>query len=66
MPQPFSSSLMSRYVPKTEDLRCLHPLKMRKCEVDFEGRRVQWGCSEQGRKQENPRIFAMIAKISQS
>ena len=34
VPQPFSSSLMSRYVPNAEDSQCFQPLKMKKCEVD--------------------------------
>ena len=34
MPQPISSSLMSRYVPNVEDSQCFQPSKMKKCEVD--------------------------------
>ena len=41
MPQPFSSSLMSRCVLNVEDLQCFQPSKMKKCEVDFEERRMQ-------------------------
>ena len=41
MSQPFSSSLMSRYVLNVEDLQCFQPSKMKECEVDFEGRRLQ-------------------------
>ena len=41
MPQPISSSSMSRYVLSTEDLQCFQPSKMKKCEVDFEDRRMQ-------------------------
>ena len=41
MPQPFSSSLMSRYVLIDEDLQGFQPSKMKKCEVDFEDRRMQ-------------------------
>ena len=41
MPQPFSSSLMSRYVLNAEDLQCFQPSKMKKCEVDFKDRRMQ-------------------------
>ena len=41
MPQPFSSSLVSRYVLTVEDLQCFQPSKMKKCEVDFEERRMQ-------------------------
>ena len=41
MLQPFSSSLMSRYVMIAEDLQCFQPSKMKKCEVDFEDRRMQ-------------------------
>ena len=33
MPQPISSSLMSRYVPNAEDSQCFQPSKMNKCEV---------------------------------
>ena len=41
MPQPFSSSLMSRYVLNAKDLQCFQPSKMKICEVDFEDRRIQ-------------------------
>ena len=41
VPQPISSSLMSRYVLSAEDLKCFQPSKMKKCEVDFEERRIQ-------------------------
>ena len=41
MPQPFSSSLMSRCVLNAEDLQCFQPSKMKKCEVDFEERWMQ-------------------------
>ena len=34
MPQPISSSLMSRYVPNAEDSQCFQPSKLKKCEVD--------------------------------
>ena len=34
MPQPISSSLMSRDVLSVEDLQCFQPSKMKKCEVD--------------------------------
>ena len=34
MPQPISSSLMSRYVLNDEDSQCFQPSKMKKCEVD--------------------------------
>ena len=34
VPQPISSSLMSRYVPNAEDSQCFQPSKMKKCEVD--------------------------------
>ena len=60
MPQPISSSLMSRYVPNVEDSQCFQPSKTKKCEVNVkkEGyRRMQWQTSKVG-------IFAMIAKIS--
>ena len=41
MPQPISSSLMSKYVLSAEDLQCFQPSKLKKCEVDFEERRMQ-------------------------
>ena len=41
MPQPFSSSLKSRYVLNVEDLQCFQPSKMKKSEVDFEERWMQ-------------------------
>ena len=59
MPQPISSSLMSRYVPNDEDSQCFQLSKMKKCEVDVKKEECR-GCRS------NPRIFAMIAKISQS
>ena len=34
MPRPISSSLMSRYVPNTEDSQCFQLSEMKKCEVD--------------------------------
>ena len=33
MPQPISSSLMSRFVLNAEDSQCFQPSKMKKCEV---------------------------------
>ena len=48
MPQPISSSLMSRYLPNAEDSQCFQPSKMKKCEVDVK----KEGCSEQHKKQE--------------
>ena len=41
MPQPISSSLMSRYVLNAKDSQCFQPSKMKKCEEDFEERRMQ-------------------------
>ena len=35
MPQPISSSLMSRYVLIAEDSQSFHHSKMKKCEVDL-------------------------------
>ena len=60
MPQPISSSLMSRYVLNAEDSQFLQPSKMKKCEVDLR----KGGCGSKTGKQEQTRIFAMIAKIS--
>ena len=34
MPQPFGSSLMSRYMSNAEDSQCFQPSKMKKYEVD--------------------------------
>ena len=63
MPQPFSSSLMSRYVMNAEDLQCFQPSTMKKCEVHVK----KEGCSSKiggcNSKRRNPGIFAMIAKI---
>ena len=61
MPQLISSSLMSRYVLRAEDLQCFQPSKMKKCDVDFEEKEdavAKQGCSSK------TGIFAMIAKIS--
>ena len=62
MPQPISSSLMSRYVLNAEDSQCFQPSKMKK-----------GGCSSKEGKQEQSwdfrydcENFAGIAKISQS
>ena len=41
VPQPFSSSFMSRYVLNSKDLQCFQASKLKKCEVDFEDRRMQ-------------------------
>ena len=57
MPQPISSSLMSRYVLIAEDSQSFHHSKMKKCEVDLK----KGGCC---RKTGKPGIFSMIAKIS--
>ena len=69
MPQPISSSLMSRYVPNAEDSQCFQLSKMKKCEVDVKKEECR-GCSS---KQEQSQDFrydcenlAGIAKISQS
>ena len=69
--QPLCSSLMTSYVLNAEDLQCFQPSKMKECEVDFEGRRMQWGCGSKGgcsRQIRNFRYdcenFARIAKIS--
>ena len=56
MPQPISSSLMSRYVPNAEDSQYFQPSKMKKCEVDVK----KEGCRKTGKAG----IFAMLAKIS--
>ena len=68
MPQPISSSLMSRYVLHAEDSQCFHHSKIKKCEVDLK----KGGCSSKIGKQEQSRDFrydcenfARIAKISQ-
>ena len=67
MPQPISSSLMSRFVLNTEDSQCFQPSKMKKFEVDLK----KGGCSRKTEKQEQTRDFrydyenfAGIAKIS--
>ena len=57
MPQPISSSLMSRYVPNAEDSQWFQLSKMKKCEVNRKKGECR-GCRS------NPRNFAMIAKIS--
>ena len=48
MPQPLCLSLMTSCVLNAEDLQCFQPSKMKEYEVDFEGRRMQCGCSRQG------------------
>ena len=60
MPQPISSSLMSRYGLNAEDSQCFQPSKMKKCEVEVKKEECR-GCSS---KQMKPGIFAIIAKIS--
>ena len=50
MPQPISSSLMSRYVPNAKDSQCFHLSKMKKCEVDVKKEECR-GCSS---KQKQP------------
>ena len=60
MPQPISSSLMSKYVPNVEDSQCFQLSKMKKCEVDVKKEECR-GCST---KQKKLWIFAIIAKIS--
>ena len=59
MPQPISSSLMSRDVMNAEDSQCFQPSKMKKCEVDVK----KEGCSSKtggcSSKRSNPGIFAM-------
>ena len=70
MPQPISSSLMSRYMLSDENSQCFQPSKkMKKCVVDLK----KSGCSEQSREAEATRDFrydcenfAGIAKILQS
>ena len=70
MPQPISSSLMSRYVLNAEDSQCFHhSKKMKKCEEDLK----KGGCSSKTGKHEQAsdfrydcENFARIAKISQS
>ena len=44
MPQPISSSLMSRYVPNAEDSQCFQLSKMKKFEVDVKKEECR-GCS---------------------
>ena len=58
MPQPISSSLMSKYVPNAEDSQCFQLSKMKKCEVDVKKEECR-GCSN---KKKKPGIFAIIAK----
>ena len=53
MPQPISSSLMSRYVLNAEDSQCFQPSKMKKCEVDLK----KGGSSSKTEKQEQTRDF---------
>ena len=53
MPQPISSSLMSRYVPNAEDSQCFQLSKMKKCEVDVKKEECR-GCSS---KQEQSQDF---------
>ena len=67
MPQPISSSLMSRYVLNAKDSQCFHHSKMKKCEVDLK----KGGCSCKTGKKEQTRDFrydcenfARIAKFS--
>ena len=62
---------MTSCVLNAEDLQCFQPLKMKEYEVDFEGRRMQWGCSSKAgcsRQSRNFRYncenFAKIGKIS--
>ena len=68
MPQPISSSLMSRYVLNAEDSQCFHHSKMKKCEVDLK----KGGCSCKTGKEQTRDFrydcenFAGITKISQS
>ena len=50
MPQPISSSLMSRYGPNDEDSQCFHLSKMKKCKVDVKKEECR-GCSS---KQKQP------------
>ena len=69
MPQPISSSLMSRYMLNAEIHNVFIIQKLKKCEVDLK----KSGCSEQSREAEATRDFRYdcenftgIAKISQS
>ena len=50
---------MLRYVPNAEDSQCFQLSKMKKCEVDV--KKEEWDAVA---SRSNPRIFAMIAKIS--
>ena len=54
MPQPISSSLMSRYGLNAEDSQCFQPSKMKKCEVEVKKEECR-GCSS---KQMKPGISA--------
>ena len=69
MPQPISSSLMSRYMSNVEDSQCFQLSKMKKCEVDVKKEECR-GCSSKQEKSQDFRYdcenFAGIAKISQS
>ena len=69
MPQPISSSLMSRYVPNAEDSQWFQLSKMKKCEVNRKKGECR-GCSSKQEQSQNFRYdcenFAGIAKISQS
>ena len=69
MPQPISSSLMSRYMPNAEDSRCFQLSKMKKCEVDVKKEECRGCSSKQEQSQDfcyDCENFAWIAKISQS
>ena len=69
MPQPISSSLMSRYVPNAEDSQCFQLLKIKKCEVDVKKEECR-GCSSKQKQSQDFHYdcenFARIAIISQS
>ena len=69
MPQPISSSLMSRYVPNAEDSQCFQLSKLKKCEVDVKKEECR-GCSSKQEQSQDFRYdcknFAGIVKISQS
>ena len=69
MPQPISSSLISRYVPNAEDSQCFQLSEMKKCEVDVKKEECR-GCSSKQEQFQDFRYdcenFAGIAKISQS
>ena len=69
MPQPISSSLMSRYVPNAEDSQCFQLSEMKKCEVDMKKEECR-GCSSKQKQSQDFRYdcenFVGIAKISQS